>query len=163
MKPSVSKNLQLVILLGLIVTGVKLYQRSRASAQAGKPFADTAALSQESACHGKERCVVAYMAPWCGACKAVLPGLLTARDQFWKGSSTRGMRFYVGQGTPETDQEMAKRIGGDATVDSDMEIARKLKVKHFPTIWVLDQAGKVLAADREAIDWLNRDLASLRK
>lgn len=113
-------------------------------------------------CVGKERCAVVYVAPWCPACKQMLPSLLDLRDKYWKGSGTRAIKFVVGQGEPEQNRSMAKTIGDGAFVDPDGAFARKMKVEHFPTVWLTDASGKVLEQDRAAINWVNQDLQARR-
>lgn len=113
-------------------------------------------------CHGKERCVLVYMAPWCPACKSLLPQLLNVRDGRWKDSTTRGFKFVVGHGSPEQNREMVKQIGRGAYLDDDKEFSKKMGVRHFPTLYVLDGNGRVIESDRAALDWLNRDLGSAK-
>jgi thiol-disulfide isomerase/thioredoxin len=106
-------------------------------------------------CEGKERCVVAYLAPWCPTCKHALPHFLEVRDK-WKGNATRGIKFVIGADSFEKDKDLALKIGENAYVDSGDGYRDQMRVRHYPTVWVMS-GNKVLAVDGPAYEFLSKE------
>jgi len=94
-------------------------------------------------CFGKERCVLVYIAPWCGACKATIPAIIRLRDQ-WAESPLYGLSIIVGADTPERIEETASEVGTSTFVDKDASLHKSLKVNGVPYWLVLDKERKVI-------------------
>lgn len=110
-------------------------------------------------CQGKKECAVVYVAPWCGACNQLLPHFKSFAE---KGLTHNdyGVQIIVGAGrTPEENENKMNEIGLNTFVDPDMEIAKKLKVAYFPSVYVINNINHVLLKDQEAINWMSRHLS----
>jgi thiol-disulfide isomerase/thioredoxin len=114
-----------------------------------------------SNCLLKEKCAVVYIAPWCPACLNIIPelkGILNnARIQ-----SRFGFIVIVGQGlNPADNQSKVNEIGEGAFVDTFNEWSESLRVKKFPSFFVLDRSGSVVEEDRHAREWINKNFVPL--
>jgi hypothetical protein len=94
-------------------------------------------------CAGRTRCVVVYLAPWCGACKLSLPLIANLRREL--EARTIGFRIVVGSGPAEALRAMAAQIGGRVQLDERGEFARAAGVRSFPSWWLLDGQARVRA------------------
>ncbi len=104
----------------------------------------TAAGSSESAvfCKGTKGCLVVYVAPWCGPCRASLPGDVALADHIKaKGYETF---FVVGMDEPEACLEMTRSIGRPTRLDTDGKWARAAGVRGVPHFLVTTPAGKIV-------------------
>lgn len=88
-----------------------------------------ASVATEDSCQGKQRCVVAYLAPWCPHCKKVVPDL-QRMVQKSQSSQEAGMRIVVGAGEPGENEALAKAFGAAGVVDATNEIANRLRCRH---------------------------------
>lgn len=94
-----------------------------------------------SLCSGARGCLVIYVAPWCGPCRASLAGDRELADYL----SGRGVEttFVVGMDTEPACFAMAREIGREVLVDPTGAWAKKMKVDGVPHFLVADRAGKV--------------------
>ncbi len=114
---------------------------------------DRAVASRVDPCSGKKTCVVVYMAPWCPACKQVLPAVIQLMSKT-KAAKTLGAKVYVGRGeTPAADEKMAREIGAGAFTDSDLQMHKKLKVGYYPAFYVMDSEGSITLDGKDAYYW----------
>ncbi len=92
-------------------------------------------------CVGTKGCLIVYVAPWCGPCKASLPGDRALAD-FVK---SRGIEttFVVGMDTMPRCAEMARAIGREVLVDESGAWARKMSIRGVPTFLVTGPDGSV--------------------
>ena len=118
--------------------------------------------AQNDTCSGREYCAIAYLAPWCPACKRALPRFLQAREQWRTSKDKPGWKFIIGADTPEKNAAMARSIGEGAFTDDDKSFARKHEVRHFPTLWIVDRTGKILHIDGPAFAFLEAQLGKKR-
>jgi thiol-disulfide isomerase/thioredoxin len=113
-------------------------------AAAGAPKKDT--------CEGKKFCAVAYLAPWCPHCKRVVPDL---REMMAKAeaSSENGLRVIVGGGEKAENEALAALFGASGVVDASNDIARQLGVRGYPSFYLLNEQGHLIAGDEAAYRW----------
>jgi len=104
----------------------------------------TAAGSAESPvfCRGSNGCLVVYVAPWCGPCRASLPGDVALAEHLrTKGYETY---FVVGMDKPEACLEMTRSIGRPARIDTDGKWAKAAGVRGVPHFLVTTPTGKIV-------------------
>jgi hypothetical protein len=92
-------------------------------------------------CRGANGCLVVYVAPWCGPCRASLPGDAALADHIRaKGFETV---FVVGMDKPEACLEMTRSLGRPARLDPDGTWAKAAGVRGVPHFLVTTPTGKV--------------------
>lgn len=103
----------------------------------GVPSGDAPA----SRCAGAKGCLVVYVAPWCGPCKASLAGDRALAD-FVKD---RGIEttFVVGMDAMPHCAEMARSIGREVLVDASGAWARRMGINAVPHFLVTGPDGRV--------------------
>src|SRR5690606_20836040 len=62
--------------------GLLLYSLNRPKTIPSLILSPARANGGTESCLGKARCVLVYVAPWCGACKYSLPGIQALRDKW---------------------------------------------------------------------------------
>ena len=93
-------------------------------------------------CRGSKGCLVVYVAPWCGPCRASLPGDVALADHIArKGYETV---FVVGMDEAADCLEMTKSIGRPARLDTDGQWARAAGVRGVPHFLVTTPTGKIV-------------------
>lgn len=104
----------------------------------GSLTGETAAAGR---CLGTTGCLIVYVAPWCGPCKASLPHDRALADLV-KG---RGVEttFVVGMDAMPKCQEMARTIGREVLVDESGAWARTMGIRGVPHFLVTDPGGRV--------------------
>jgi thiol-disulfide isomerase/thioredoxin len=92
-------------------------------------------------CLGAKGCLIVYVAPWCGPCKASLPHDRALADLV----KDRGIEttFVVGMDTLPKCQEMARAIGREVLVDEEGAWARKMGINGVPHFLVTGTDGQV--------------------
>ncbi len=92
-------------------------------------------------CLGAKGCLIVYVAPWCGPCKASLPHDRALADLV-KG---RGVEttFVVGMDAMPKCQEMARAIGREVLVDESGSWARTMGIRGVPHFLVTGPGGRV--------------------
>jgi hypothetical protein len=92
-------------------------------------------------CAGAKGCLIVYVAPWCGPCKASLPGDRALAD-FVKD---RGIEttFVVGMDAMPKCAEMARAIGREVLVDASGAWAKKMSINGVPHFLVTGPDGRV--------------------
>jgi len=104
----------------------------------------TAAAAADAAvfCRGSKGCLVVYVAPWCGPCRASLPGDVALADHIAPmGYETV---FVVGMDEPADCLEMTKSIGRPARLDTDGKWAKAAGVRGVPHFLVTTPTGKIV-------------------
>jgi hypothetical protein len=119
-------------------------------------------------CAGKARCLVAVVAPWCGACRRSKGFIQQLQAQVGSDPGS-GMRIVVSGDQPDALRRYASEFDdGTALIDDEQGgFARSVGVSAFPTFVVLDERGTVAAKtvgapsqadDVETTAWLRRSL-----
>ena len=112
-----------------------------------------AVASKTDNCRNKKICLVVYMAPWCPACKQVMPEVSKLLEKS-KTSKDFGAKAYVGKGSNlEENEAMARKLGAGAEVDTNHEMHQKLKVGYYPAFFVLDSEGSITLDGKDAFYW----------
>ena len=136
------------ILFGLLALAAAAWLLMRAPAKLAAGMlprlaADGAPAGDGSAeqCTGAKGCLIVYVAPWCGPCKASLPGDRALAD-FVKD---RGIEttFVVGMDAMPKCAEMARAIGREVLVDASGAWARKMSIRGVPHFLVTGPDGRV--------------------
>jgi thiol-disulfide isomerase/thioredoxin len=145
------------LLAALALGGYALFKKPGVSAPATMARVPTSdgATQTIDACADTDHCLIAYVAPWCPACHQVIPQLTSLRDR-WESNPRAGVKFIVGKGADAKNRAMVASIGKSAFLDADGSFAKEMAVSYFPTIWVTDRSGKVIAKDRAAFEWVNK-------
>ena len=93
-------------------------------------------------CGGSKGCLVVYVAPWCGPCRASLPGdVALAEHVAPMGYETV---FVVGMDEEPACLGMARSIGRPARLDTDGRWAKAAKVRGVPHFLVTTPGGKIV-------------------
>lgn len=93
-------------------------------------------------CTGSSGCLVVYVAPWCGPCRASLPGDIALADHI-KGKGWETI-FVVGMDDVRACLEMTKSIGRPARIDSERKWARAAGVRGVPYFLVTTPTGRIV-------------------
>lgn len=93
-------------------------------------------------CRGANGCLVVYVAPWCGPCRASLPGDVALADYIRsKGWETV---FVVGMDKSEACLDMTKSIGRPTRLDTGGTWAKAAGVRGVPHFLVTTPTGKIV-------------------
>lgn len=151
-----NKLLFLGLMIFALLFGIARFRKERAAENVPHPAFATAAAAKDS-CEGKKVCAVAYLAPWCPHCKRMIPDL---KEMLLKAqaSSDKGLRVIAGAGEPEANQALAAEFGTSGVVDANREIQQKLGVRQFPSFYLLNEKGHLMAGDQAAYQWLYENL-----
>jgi len=128
------KTLWLIPLSGVI--GAVLFATIGTS---GKVPAELASLqaargTTEKFCMGKGKCLVAFVAPWCGYCRRSQPMIQAMLGKF-QSNDFRVNVVVTGDETSSMDS-YASELGKGAFYDPNTAFATSIGVRGFPT-WVL--------------------------
>lgn len=134
-------------LLGLVgivlLAGWLLYEQGIFGFGTLPPFKKQSSSSFDP-CRGKERCVVAFFAPWCPACRATLPLMYALADRAARTGKV-GIQIVIGRDEIDNLHSMASKISGSVYLDEDQSFADAAGVSGVPAWWVIDQRRKILA------------------
>ena len=151
-----SENRASVVKIILVVVGLALAGKYMVTGRLGfgKQLFPSALMTASAAntlkadpCLQKPRCLVAYVAPWCPACKQSIPTIqeLTKR---WKSSKNIGVKVIVGRADLAQMEEMAGEIGPNTFLDSKEEmfdaLGKMSLIKAIPSWYVLDETDAIL-------------------
>lgn len=100
--------------------------------------------SQESdPCFQKKRCLIVYVAPWCGACQGEVP-FLGDVQKFVNSHPNVGFKVYVGADEVGNLRRFASTIHAATFIDSDSSVGKGLGVHAFPSFFWLNEKGKII-------------------
>lgn len=137
---SINKLVLAVLVLSLLVTtgckpstypDIKLPQ----TAQSRGGFA-------VDSCQGKERCLVYFIAPWCGACHQSM-GFFAALNNRLQSNPRVGFRLIVGRDSETAIRKMAMAIPFNVEMDINREASRAFG-SGVPAWIVLDQDRSII-------------------
>lgn len=102
-------------------------------------------MSAANPCDGKERCVIAYLAPWCGACQGSPPFFEAIRKDLETNQNV-GMTVVVGKGDANQQEGIIRQFRGNVFVDREGTFARDSNVGMFgvPAVMVIDSKRNIL-------------------
>lgn len=107
-------------------------------------------------CTGKKFCAIAYVAPWCPACRANAGNF----KQLIKRSAEitdYGFKVVVGQGASDSENiAYAASYEGGAYADEGNKLFLALGVSQFPSFYILDNTSKLVASNQEAMQIINQ-------
>ena len=138
---------KLVLIVLGIVAAFLWYRRSGslpevplAEATAEGTLADSPA--SPVVCAGTNGCLVVYVAPWCGPCRASLPGDVALADHI--ESMGYETVFVVGMDKQPACLAMARSIGRPTRLDTDGRWAKAAGVRGVPHFLVTTPTGKIV-------------------
>ena len=115
--------------------------------------------------------IVNFWASWCAPCLTELPSLQKLQDE--KGSDNfeviainmdlEGQKFYDFIGLPPKDKT-AKRLNEMSIVrfwEHKNKIEKAVKFRGYPTTWIVDPYGRVVAILAGEADWSSEDAYTL--
>jgi hypothetical protein len=93
-------------------------------------------------CKGTNGCLVIYVAPWCGPCRASLSGDVALAEHLrTKGYETV---FVVGMDKEPACLDMTRSIGRPTRLDTDGKWAKAAGVRGVPHFLVTTPTGKIV-------------------
>ena len=95
-------------------------------------------------CEGKERCVIAYFAPWCPICHRNVKFFQEVRKQL-KRSPRIGVVYIVGYDTFAQCEDLAAEVGSPVWIDNRREFDEIADFSSVPHVWVIDRERNVLS------------------
>ena len=114
------------------------------------PKTVTASLHESGdPCFQKERCLIVFVAPWCGVCQEELP-FLGEIYKFVGGNKNIGFKVMVGMDEPQKLNSFAQQIHAPTVLDQDKSFQRGMEVSRVPAFFWLDKNGRVLDHPRRA-------------
>jgi hypothetical protein len=137
-----------LVALGVLCAAALWLRRPTSIATAGTTLKVVAADGRQTGdrrevgrCASGRKCLVVYVAPWCGPCRSSLAGDAALADHLRsKGIETT---FVVGMDQPDRCAEMVRALGRDAVIDPDGSWAKKAGVRGVPHFLVVDAVGSV--------------------
>lgn len=104
--------------------------------------------SDTISCKKSSKCLIIYMAPWCGACKQFLgqfyPHLRSLMEEYQKKEFS-GLKIIIGMDKKEKIIEMAKGNNIEHFIDdSNKKYQKLLNIKVVPSFIAIDSAGKIV-------------------
>lgn len=96
-------------------------------------------------CAGKERCLLVYLAPWCGACRGSI-GFLQALATYFERDGDWGLKVVVGRDDEGAIDEFARGIPLNTYLDYEGRWSRAFGGA-VPSWILLDSEQKLLKSD----------------
>ncbi len=89
-----------------------------------------------------KKCLTVYVAPWCPACKALKPTIISLKNQL----EIEGMevKVIVGQDSQKTTEKYASDYPFPTLLDADGKFFKKTKQSGVPFFLVSNSKGKVI-------------------
>ncbi len=95
-------------------------------------------------CKAKKTCITAYVAPWCGVCKASIPSFRLLNAFINEHRPDVGFNIVVGAGrNPNDNTNEASNLSPlKAVADDSGELMQASRIAAFPTWIVREQSGR---------------------
>ncbi len=100
-------------------------------------------------CKNKERCVIAYLAPWCPSCVASQEFLVKAKSKLLKNNKL-GMKIIIGMADEASSMKMSSGFDNQVYLDSKSEFSREVGISSVPTVLIIDDKNKIVDKDLPA-------------
>jgi thiol-disulfide isomerase/thioredoxin len=94
------------------------------------------------ACFEKKRCLVLYVAPWCGACRSDV-AFVNELSQQLKSNLNVGLKVIIGSAELPDLQQFAREYRAPALLDAAGEVRQALGVRSFPSYFWVTEEGKI--------------------
>lgn len=137
------KALLIMLCLGLFFYFRNLGPQEISRQSASALFTTGEENAQASSCQGKSRCVVVYMAPWCGACVHFKAQLFPAFKEVLGQRENVGLRVIIGRDAKAKIESMGADLGVSYESDPQGKYYKELGVRGVPSFLVLDPQGKI--------------------
>lgn len=127
------------LLLGAVLTALACAAKPRYALPDLKlPVLGGGAPLDLRACQA-QKCLVAYVAPWCPHCREAAPYIVKLSD--YLGPKNIPTRVIVGQDQPEALEAYARVFGPATALDRNNEVA----VNGVPHFFVIDHEGRLIS------------------
>ncbi|MES2854947.1 MAG: hypothetical protein V4692_03735 [Bdellovibrionota bacterium] len=94
-------------------------------------------------CKDKERCITAYVAPWCPVCKDNHPTFRLLDSYLAKRMPNVGFNLVIGAAKPEENAKEKEILAPlNSVIDDSGDIMKANAIEGFPTWIVRDREGK---------------------
>jgi thiol-disulfide isomerase/thioredoxin len=150
-----NKNTKIALFL---IVGFLIFHFSR---KTDSPKIDKINLSiiplnpQLDGCLKSNLCLVAYVAPWCGACHKFIQQNNKLKTHF-ENKNVKVLYVVGADKNRANEVEMKNNIGDFAILDTESHAFMKAhQIYYFPTVYEVGAAGKVLAQGSDAFDKIN--------
>lgn len=101
--------------------------------------------AERAICAPGRECVVAYLTPWCGACKSTLAKLPQLRS-ITESIPGHDFELVVGQDSHANLHAFASKSRSDALLDTDGSAFRQLGTGGVPRFYRINSSGKITEA-----------------
>lgn len=151
-------KITLFILLGFLVFH---FSRKTDSPKIDKINLNSISLQpQIDSCLKSTMCLVAYVAPWCGACHQFIQQNNKLKTQFEKKNVR--VLYIVGADKDRANEiEMKNNLGDFAILDTENhDFMKTHQIYYFPTVYQIGEGGQVLSQGSDVFAKLNQVLSS---
>jgi thiol-disulfide isomerase/thioredoxin len=123
-----------------------------------RPMQVSSTFIQSTECRQKKFCAIVYVAPWCPACKQYALFLKQGLTKLKRPGEVALVVIMGMENQNGENEREAKIISDKVIIDKTSDLARDLRIEHFPTFMVVDGDQKVMLRDREAFEWLSQEI-----
>ncbi|MBP9838947.1 MAG: redoxin family protein [Proteobacteria bacterium] len=143
------KNLGIFFFVSLFVFGLAMYPVIFGYGKL--PEVKLKALNSYASdpCINKERCVIAYLAPWCPSCVASQGFLVKAKNKLLKNNKL-GMKIIIGMADEASSMKMASGFDNQVFLDTQSEFSRAVGITSVPTVLIIDDKQTIVDKDLPA-------------
>lgn len=106
-------------------------------------LATNASTNTVDECKQTSKCLVVYLAPWCGTCKSAVEVVNEMSKYFGTSSSRVGLRVVLGMDKQEALNEFAKSFTENVYFDPSGEYLRAIGGGGVPGWWVIDDSNMI--------------------
>lgn len=93
-------------------------------------------------CTYAEKCMIAYLAPWCPSCQSAVGFMNGVHRELRKGDKT-ALKVVLGMAEENSLQKMAGQFEAPVFLDLSGEFASKVGIRAVPSVLVVDAQGKI--------------------
>ena len=115
-------------------------------------------------CSGKERCLIAFLTPWCPSCKGST-GFIQALRKKLEYKNKVGLMVIIGQDQRAAIVAFGKQLPGQVFIDDENKFTASVRFSSVPHWWVIDKERKIKesgsgfpgSSDAKVVDYFIED------